>query len=91
MVKHIIIVVTGKVQGVYYRASAATKAKELGVKGFVRNEPDGSVCLEAEALSQVLDEFVNWCRKGPPSAKVEQCMVKDGNLKFFKDFSIHRS
>jgi acylphosphatase len=90
MIKHIIIVVTGKVQGVYYRASAAHKAKELGVDGLVRNQPDGSVYIEAEGSPEVLDELVKWCRKGPPSARVEQCIVSDGDLKFFSDFSIHR-
>jgi acylphosphatase len=90
MIKHILIVVTGKVQGVFYRASAAAKAKELGVYGFARNQPDGSVYIEAEARPETLDQLVAWCRQGPPSARVDQCVVKEGEIRNFKDFSIHR-
>jgi acylphosphatase len=90
MIKHIIIVVTGKVQGVYYRASAAEKARALGVKGLVRNQADGSVYIEAEAQPAVLDEFVIWCRQGPPAARVNQCIVETGEPKNYNDFSIHR-
>ncbi|HNU41845.1 MAG TPA: acylphosphatase, partial [Cyclobacteriaceae bacterium] len=49
---HINILVTGTVQGVYYRASTKQKADELGIKGFVRNQPDGSVYIEAEAPAE---------------------------------------
>lgn len=69
--KRLRIHVTGKVQGVFYRASAQAKAKELGLNGWVRNEADGSVLIEAEGQDQKLDKLVDWCQKGPGAAQVE--------------------
>ncbi len=82
--------VRGKVQGVYYRASTAEKANELGLKGFVRNERDGSVYIEAEGPEHTLDELVSWCKHGPPAARVDDCMVSEGPVKDFSDFKIQR-
>ncbi len=63
--------VTGKVQGVWFRDSTRKKALELGVHGFVQNEADGSVYCEAEGEGGAIQKFVEWCRSGPPKAKVE--------------------
>ena len=63
--------VRGRVQGVFYRASAQARAHELGLAGWVRNEPTGSVELLAEGPAAALDQLVAWCRVGPPSAEVE--------------------
>ena len=49
--------ITGKVQGVFYRQTAMEKATELGLKGFARNEPDGSVYIEAEVALDALEKF----------------------------------
>ena len=62
--------VTGRVQGVFYRASAADRASELGLVGWVRNAADGSVELEAEGPPEHLEELIAWCRRGPPAARV---------------------
>ena len=70
MIKHIDIVVKGQVQGVFYRASAKAVADQLGVKGFVKNEPDGSVFIEAEADAVSLDMFLDFCKEGPEHANV---------------------
>ncbi|MEM9492762.1 MAG: acylphosphatase [Myxococcota bacterium] len=70
-VERITLRITGRVQGVYYRASARERASALGLSGWVRNRPDGSVELAAEGPSQVLDELVAWCGQGPPAARVE--------------------
>ncbi len=88
--KHFNIQVIGEVQGVYYRALAREKADELGVKGFVRNEPDGSVYLEAEGDPNTLEKLVTWCRQGPPRAKVENVITKEAADKGFKRFEIIR-
>lgn len=88
--KHFAIRITGKVQGVYYRASAAEEARRLQLTGFVRNEPDGSVYLEAEGEEEALQQLVAWCRKGPPRARVEQVVVNEGELKHFVSFEIRR-
>lgn len=88
--KHFAIRVTGKVQGVYYRASALEEARSLGLAGFVRNEPDGSVYLEAEGEEEALYQLVAWCKKGPPRARVDQVVVNEGGLKDFTSFEIRR-
>jgi acylphosphatase len=90
MVKHVSIQVSGKVQGVFFRASARTRADELSVAGIVRNEPDGSVYIEAEAEEEQLDKFIQWCRTGPRAAEVKECRVTSGPVMGYKDFSIRR-
>jgi acylphosphatase len=62
--------VRGLVQGVFYRASTVDRASELGLVGWVRNCPDGSVELEAEGPGERVEELVAWCRRGPPGARV---------------------
>lgn len=66
----IILKIQGRVQGVYYRASAQSKAQNLGLTGWVKNSPDGSVASHAEGPKEKLEEFINWCRQGPPAASV---------------------
>jgi acylphosphatase len=63
--------VTGRVQGVYYRSSAESEARRLGLTGWVRNLPDGVVEALAEGPRGQLEAFVAWCRQGPPSAQVD--------------------
>lgn len=76
--KKLAIRVYGTVQGVFFRASAGEEARKLGVALLVaRNEPDGSVYLEAEGEDAALKKFVGWCHKGPPLAKVERVGVID--------------
>jgi acylphosphatase len=62
--------VRGRVQGVWFRASAEREAARLGVSGFARNERDGSVLVEAEGAPATVDAMVAWCRIGPPRAEV---------------------
>lgn len=89
--KRITIQVTGKVQGVFYRASTVTKAQQLNLKGFVRNEPDGNVCIEAEGDEEKLNELIAWCRIGPPRARVDEVVVEtQATLAGFSDFRILR-
>ena len=63
--KHYNLKITGRVHGVWYRGSARDKARQLCVKGFARNEDDGSVYIEAEGRESNLAQFIAWCRKGP--------------------------
>jgi acylphosphatase len=69
------ILITGRVQGVFYRASAAERASQLGLVGWVRNRDDGSVELEAEGDEGALLELVQWCQLGPPAAEVSAAQV----------------
>ncbi len=88
MNKHLNIKIFGRVQGVFFRDMAKKRADELGLKGFIRNEPDGAVYAEVEGGESAIGEFVKWCRRGPASAKVEKVEVKDGNFGNFSDFSV---
>ena len=90
MKRHISILVSGRVQGVFYRASAKTKADELGVTGFVENRADGKVYIEAEGTDEKLDLFKSWCSQGPTRAQVEQVEIKEGDLQNFTSFGILR-
>ena len=69
--------VTGRVQGVSFRWYAAREARRLGLAGWIRNEPDGSVHAHAEGAEEAVEEFVTWCRHGPPAARVEAVTVTD--------------
>lgn len=68
--------VTGRVQGVAYRMYAAQEARRLGVAGWIRNEPDGSVAGHFEGSAQAVDAMVEWCRAGPSYARVERVTVE---------------
>ncbi|HRG09138.1 MAG TPA: acylphosphatase [Cyclobacteriaceae bacterium] len=89
-IHHLNITISGKVQGVYYRASAKQKADELGVKGFVRNQPSGSVYIEAEASNEVLQKFMEWCWQGPERAQVQQVETSEAPLQNFTEFEVRR-
>ncbi len=67
--------IEGRVQGVFFRASAEAEANRLGVKGWVRNRPEGSVELVAEGERENLDDLIAWCRRGPRHAEVERVQV----------------
>lgn len=62
--------IKGLVQGVFYRQSTMETATGLGLTGWVRNCPDGSVEAIFEGSEQAVDRAVEWCRQGPPAAKV---------------------
>lgn len=85
---HVNIKLTGKVQGVTFRETTKYVADQSGIRGFVRNEKDGSVYIEAEAEQWELDSFIEWCNEGPDRAKVEHCGVVAGELKNFTDFVV---
>jgi acylphosphatase len=63
--------VTGRVQGVYYRAETRKQASQLGLTGWVRNLPDGRVEILAEGEEQSLRQLIAWCRQGPPRSRVD--------------------
>jgi len=69
-------VVRGGVQGVFFRGSAREHAARLGVVGWVRNEPDGSVALEAEGGREAVEALLDWCRRGPPGARVTGVVIE---------------
>lgn len=71
------ITVIGHVQGVWFRATAKEVADRLGLSGWARNALDGSVEIVAHGEEDALEKFIEWCREGPPMAKIERVVVKD--------------
>lgn len=69
--------VTGRVQGVFYRATCVEVAQDLGLTGWVRNEADGSVRLHAEGEENAVERLVAWCHEGPSAARVDDVDVAD--------------
>jgi acylphosphatase len=80
--------VTGRVQGVGFRYSARQVAGDLGIKGFVRNLPDGDVYIEAEGTQTRIDDFIAWCSEGPSRALIRFVDVTDAAVVNFKEFNI---
>jgi acylphosphatase len=69
------VLVTGRVQGVFYRATCAGLARRAGVGGYVRNLADGRVEAAFEGPDEVVDRLVDWCRRGPELARVDAVEV----------------
>ena len=69
--------IAGHVQGVFFRASCVDLARELGVDGWVRNRPDGDLDAVFQGPDEAVDRILDWCRTGPPSARVDTLEVSD--------------
>jgi len=67
--------ISGQVQGVFFRQSVKAEAERLGLTGWVRNEPDGSVRVAAEGAEDKLQELIEWCKKGAEWSRVENVEV----------------
>ena len=82
------ILISGRVQGVYFRDSLRTAAEEEGVSGWVRNLPDRRVEAVLEGETQAVSKVIEWSRRGPPSARVEKVEIIEevhtGELKYFE-------
>ena len=82
------IQVYGKVQGVFYRASAKSTADELGLVGWVKNELDGSVWIEVEGGEKQVEAFIEWCDEGPEFSKVQEVKTERIGPLDFSEFKI---
>lgn len=69
------VMVAGRVQGVFFRASTRDMARAFGLRGWVRNLPDGGVEAVFEGEREQVEVAVAWCRTGPPAARVGHCDV----------------
>ena len=76
--KRATIRVVGIVQGVMYRQDARRKAAGMGLLGWIKNEPDGSVLITAEGNKNDLTKFIEWCKHGTPTAEVEEVLCDWG-------------
>ena len=83
------VVITGRVQGVFFRMETKREADRLGVCGWVKNRPDGSVEAVLEGEAAAVDAMLTWCRQGPPLAVVAHVEVRqERNRGEFSDFAI---
>ncbi len=79
----------GQVQGVLFRHSARMRAERLDITGLVKNDNGGSVVIIAEGGEESLNQFIEWCRHGPPLASVDELKIEwQGATGEFKDFEI---
>jgi acylphosphatase len=84
------IQIKGKVQGVFFRKSTQEKALQLGITGWVQNEPDGSVLTEIEGTAEAIAQMEQWLHQGPERARVEEVMIVEGEVKGYEDFQVKR-
>jgi len=82
------VLLNGRVQQVGFRYYVYRLACELGVKGYVKNMPNGSVFIEAECDDHTMDVFVEHCKKGSPQSMVSSYETKSIKIKNYKDFRI---
>jgi acylphosphatase len=80
--------VHGRVQGVFYRQSTRTEAQRLGLTGFARNNPNGTVTIEAEGPAEALDALEAWCHQGPPAARVDKVDTTLGEVQGYTVFEV---
>jgi len=87
--KRVNIVVCGSVQGVFFRANARKIAESLGLKGYAKNIPDGTVEVVAEGPEDKLKELIEYCKKGPETAEVSKVDVEFSDASNeFKGFEV---
>ena len=84
------IIAFGRVQGVFFRDNTRKKAVELGLKGYAKNLPDGNVEIVAQGDEEKIIELIEFIKKGPGIAKVENIKVKHKEPENFKNFEVIR-
>jgi len=88
--KTIRLTIKGRVQGVFYRATAKDVADQLGVKGWIKNLSDKNVEIRATASEELLQKLIDWCKQGPPKARVDEVIIEELRLEEFNGFRIIR-
>jgi acylphosphatase len=84
------LLIKGKVQGVFYRATAKKVAEELGVKGWIKNTKDNNVEAIITGTEEQVQQFIKWCKKGPARAEVSDVTATRVDDKNFNEFEIAR-
>jgi len=84
------VIIIGRVQGVWFRASMQKRAQALALAGWVRNRLDGNVEAVIEGPPETVQELVDWCRMGPPGARVDEVRCSDETPQGLKNFLIER-
>lgn len=80
--------ITGRVQGVFFRAWSREQADELGVRGWIRNRPDGHVEAHVEGDEAAVETMIERLRGGPPAAQVDDVRTWDADVCDFDDFEV---
>jgi len=88
MKKAVSLKISGRVQNVGFRFHTRKAARELNITGFVKNEADGSVYVEAAGEEENIDQFILWCHKGPSWARVDEVKIVAMPYREFDDFEI---
>ena len=88
--KTIHLLIKGKVQGVFYRATAKEKAAELRLSGWIKNTDEGHVEAVASGTEDGIEAFITWCKKGPSGAEVNSVDVIETGEKISEGFLILR-
>ena len=84
------ILIKGKVQGVFFRATAKDVANELGLTGWIKNTKEGDVEATVSGDDQQLKKFIEWCKRGPDRAIVEEVIINQEEETTFKSFTVIR-
>ncbi|NOX33961.1 MAG: acylphosphatase [Deltaproteobacteria bacterium] len=83
------VIISGRVQGVFYRAHTKDEADRLDIKGYVKNLPNGCVEAVFQGQAKAVSQMTDWCRKGPGAARVDHVLAeKIKKLSEYKDFEI---
>ena len=77
MIRGVKLLISGRVQGVYFRLFAQKKAKQLGINGYAKNLVDGRVEIMAQADNSSIESFIKWSNKGPITARVDEVEVSE--------------
>ena len=87
--KRVHLFISGRVQGVFFRANVQKKARKLGIVGFVRNLADSRVEAVCQGEDEKVDELIEYCKEGPSAADVDDVEVKEEEPKDdFDDFEV---
>lgn len=83
-----VVTISGRVQGVFFRAATRETAQELGISGWVRNLTDGRVKAVFEAPREAVETMINWCYKGSPGSQVTDVEVEHGEPEGLEGFQV---
>ena len=89
MKKNVHVIISGRVQGVWFRANTRQKAEQLGITGWVRNTKEGNVEAIFEGEENQVNEMIQWCYRGPPLAKIKKVeIINQNTTNNYNEFSI---
>ena len=86
--KHVRLRIYGRVQRIGFRFGSMQVAYKYNITGLVRNMDDGSVYIEAEGEDANVAKFIDWCKVGPMSARIEKVIIEEGDIKNYISFDI---